>query len=69
LRAGEQIILLTDGITEAEDVAGNQFADKGLNAIANYDNIDAILDHVMNFQAPNLAQDDCTLIGIRYTGE
>lgn len=69
LHAGEQIILLTDGITEAEDVAGNQFADKGLNAIANYDNIDAILDHVMNFQAPNLAQDDCTLIGIRYTGE
>jgi phosphoserine phosphatase RsbU/P len=69
LHAGEQLILLTDGITEAEDVAGNQFGDAGLNAIANYDNIDAILDHVMSFQAPNLAQDDCTLIGVRYTGE
>ena len=64
----EQLLLLTDGVTEAEDIAGNQFADAGLHAIANHENVDAILDHVVSFQAPNLAQDDCTLLGIRYTG-
>jgi len=64
----EQLLLLTDGVTEAEDIAGNQFADAGLHAIANHENVDAILDQVVSFQAPNLAQDDCTLLGIRYTG-
>jgi serine phosphatase RsbU (regulator of sigma subunit) len=68
LQPEDQLLLLTDGVTEAEDVAGNQFADAGLHAIANHENVDAILDHVMSFQAPNLAQDDCTLLGIRYTG-
>jgi len=31
-------------------------------------NIDAIIDHVHNFQTPNPAQDDCTLLEVRYTG-
>jgi phosphoserine phosphatase RsbU/P len=68
LQSGERLLLTTDGITEAEDPAGNQLGESGLNAIAHYDNLDAILDHVKNFQTPNLAQDDCTLLEIRYTG-
>jgi phosphoserine phosphatase RsbU/P len=56
----------SDGVTEAEDNAGNQFGDSELNAIAHYENIDTIIDHAKNFQAPNLAQDDCTLLKIRY---
>jgi serine phosphatase RsbU (regulator of sigma subunit) len=68
LQPGERIFLLTDGITEAEDSAGNQFGDCGLNTIAQCETLDAILDHVTKFQAPNLAQDDCTLLEIRYLG-
>ena len=69
LQPGEKILIATDGITEAEDPAGNQFGDTGLNAIAHYKSVDAILDHVAGFHAPELAQDDCTLLEIRYTAE
>ena len=68
LQPGEWILLASDGVTEAEDARGNQLGDSGLNAIAHYENIDAIIDHVNNFQRPNLAQDDCTLLRIRYMG-
>lgn len=67
LRPGEWLLLASDGVTEAEDIAGNQFGDSGLNAVAHED-IDAIINHVKNFQEPNLAQDDCTLLKIRYLG-
>ena len=68
LEPGERLFLLTDGITEAEDSAGNQFGECGLNTLAQCETLDAILDHVTKFQAPNLAQDDCTLMEIRYLG-
>jgi serine phosphatase RsbU (regulator of sigma subunit) len=68
LQPGEWLLLASDGVTEAEDIAGNQFGDSGLNAVAHYENIDAIIDRVDNFHAPNPAQDDCTLLKIRYTG-
>ncbi len=66
LRPDEWILLASDGVTEAEDIAGNQFGDSGLHAIAHYEDIDAIIDSVKSFQVPNPAQDDCTLLKIRY---
>jgi sigma-B regulation protein RsbU (phosphoserine phosphatase) len=68
LQPGEWLLLASDGVTEAEDSAGKQFGDSGLNAIAHYEDINAIIDHVKDFQMPNLAQDDCTLLKIRYVG-
>jgi hypothetical protein len=38
-----------------------------METVALYDNIDAILDQVAGFQAPYLAQDDCTLLEIHYS--
>jgi sigma-B regulation protein RsbU (phosphoserine phosphatase) len=67
LQPGERLLLVTDGITEAEDNAGRQFGDSGLGIVAHCD-IDLILDRVAKFQAPNPAQDDCTLLEIRYLG-
>jgi serine phosphatase RsbU (regulator of sigma subunit) len=69
LRPGERILLVTDGITEAENPAGEIFGDSGLSAFAHLDDIDAILDIVARFHAPNSAQDDITLIDVRYTGK
>jgi sigma-B regulation protein RsbU (phosphoserine phosphatase) len=66
LQPGERLLLVTDGITEAENEAGMQFGDTGLNAIAHYDDVGSILDQVAKFHAPNEAGDDCTLIEIRY---
>ncbi len=67
LQPGERLLVVTDGITEAEDSAGNQFGDSGLDVVAHH-NLEAILNQVANFQAPNLAQDDCTLLEIQYLG-
>jgi phosphoserine phosphatase RsbU/P len=66
LQPGEWLLLASDGVTEAEDSAGNQFGDSGLNQVAHFEDIDTIIDHVKNFQMPNLAQDDCTLLKIKY---
>lgn len=67
LQPGERLLLVTDGITEAEDNAGRQFGDADLDTVVDCD-IDLILDRVAKFQAPNPAQDDCTLLEIRYLG-
>ncbi len=68
LQPGEWLLLASDGVTEAEDPTGNQFGDTELDEVARCEDIEAILDRIKNFQAPNLAQDDCTLLKIRYTG-
>jgi len=68
LEPAERLLLTTDGVTEAENTAGELFGDSALNAVAPLSDLDAILDHVAKFHAPNPAQDDCTLLEIRYTG-
>jgi len=67
-RLGERLLLATDGITEAENSAGELFGDLRLSAVAHYEDIDAILDCLARFQAPNPVQDDITRIDVDYTG-
>jgi serine phosphatase RsbU (regulator of sigma subunit) len=68
LQPGERILLATDGLTEAENSAGELFGNSGLSAIAHIDDVAEILASVSRFQSPNEAQDDCTLVSIRYKG-
>jgi phosphoserine phosphatase RsbU/P len=68
LRPGERLLLTTDGITEAENSSGEQFGDSGLSSVAHFEDLDSILEHVENFRALNPAEDDCTLLEIRYVG-
>jgi phosphoserine phosphatase RsbU/P len=69
LQPGERLLVVSDGVTEAEDIEGNQFGDSGLEVVASLENLSAILDRVSRFHAPNPSQDDCTLLEIQYTGE
>jgi phosphoserine phosphatase RsbU/P len=69
LRPGERVLLITDGITEAENSDGRQFDEIWLSVVTHYRSIGDILDHVAKFQAPNPAQDDCTLVEVRYQGK
>jgi serine phosphatase RsbU (regulator of sigma subunit) len=69
LNPGERVLLTTDGITEAENSAGEGLGDQGFSTIAQQRDIDGILEYVARYQAPNPAQDDITLIEIRYTGQ
>jgi len=68
LRPGERLLLATDGITEAENSEGRQFEESWLGVVTHCRNIGEILDQVAKFRAPNPAQDDCTLVEIRYSG-
>jgi phosphoserine phosphatase RsbU/P len=66
LRTGERILLPTDGLTEAEDSSGLEFGEAGIISCAPHQNVDEILEAVVKFRTPNPAQDDCTLVEIRY---
>jgi serine phosphatase RsbU (regulator of sigma subunit) len=68
LQPGQRILLATDGLIEAENSAGESFGEDGLRRIAHEQDLGSILNHVARFQAPNQAEDDCTLVDIRYTG-
>jgi serine phosphatase RsbU (regulator of sigma subunit) len=67
-KPGERLLLATDGLIEAENPAGEAIGDEAFAGIARTLEMDGILDHVMRFQAPNEAMDDCTLVEICYTG-
>jgi serine phosphatase RsbU (regulator of sigma subunit) len=69
LRAGERILLPTDGLTEAEDSNGREFGESGLIACAPCQNCNEILEEVAKFSAPNPARDDCTLLELRFMGD
>lgn len=68
LQPGERILLATDGLLEAENSAGDVFGESGLADVVHNHDLDSILDQVFRFSAPNEAQDDCTLVEVRYTG-
>jgi phosphoserine phosphatase RsbU/P len=69
LRPGDRILLTTDGITEVEDRSGQQIGIDGLAALAHMANLDEIVKHLQKFQATREAQDDWTLLDIRFTGK
>jgi phosphoserine phosphatase RsbU/P len=66
LAPGDRILLVTDGITEAENTQGEQFGDVGLDAIVRHSTINEILEHITRFQGPNQPEDDLTLLDVSY---
>ena len=69
LRPGDRILLTTDGITEVEDRSGRQIGIDGLAGLAHMPSLDEIVKHLQKYQATREAQDDWTLLDIRYTGK
>ena len=69
LHPGDRILLTTDGITETEDKAGQQIGIEGLAGLAYLPSLDAVIEHLATIQASAEAQDDWTLLDIRYTGK
>jgi serine phosphatase RsbU (regulator of sigma subunit) len=66
---GDRILLATDGVTEAENIAEEPFGDSRFKSAARLESVDGILDRVASFLAGNPAQDDCTLLEIEYRGQ
>jgi sigma-B regulation protein RsbU (phosphoserine phosphatase) len=70
LKAGDRFILVTDGVTEAENAMGDFFEDSRLEAVAAKDpTLEGIFAAVSEFCAGTPLNDDCTVVELEYTGE
>jgi serine phosphatase RsbU (regulator of sigma subunit) len=68
LKPGDKLVLVTDGVTEAENARGEFFEDFRLEAVAGRGSLDEIFGAISNFCAGNPLSDDCTVVELRYTG-
>jgi len=67
LRPGDRLILVTDGITEAENSNGEFFGEQRLEEFAQGEKpLDEIFSAVRLFRAGRPIQDDCTILELAY---
>jgi phosphoserine phosphatase RsbU/P len=69
LKPGDRFILVTDGVTEAENAQGDFFDNERLEQVAaKSPTLEDIFDAVSVFCAGTPLGDDCTVVEIQYTG-
>jgi len=69
LHPGDRLVLVTDGVTEAENAAGEFFENERLEAAAaRSSTIDDIFAALTEFCAGTPLSDDCTVVDLLYTG-
>ena len=70
LSPGDRLVLVTDGVTEAENEKGEFFDNERLEAVANQDPcFDAVFSAVTTFCNGVPLNDDCTVVELCYTGD
>ena len=69
LHPGDRLVLVTDGVTEAEDPTGEFFDNERLEVAAKKGTMKDIFDAVSQFCAGNPLSDDCTVVELHYSGE
>jgi serine phosphatase RsbU (regulator of sigma subunit) len=68
MKSGDRFILVTDGVTEAENAMGDFFEDFRLEAAAAKNaTLEGIFSAVSEFCAGNPLNDDCTVVELTYT--
>ena len=69
LKPGDRFIMVTDGVTEAENARGDFFDNERLEAVAaRPGTLEDIFAAVSQFCAGTPLGDDCTVVELRYTG-
>ena len=68
LKPGDRLVLVTDGVTEAEDASGEFFEDSRLEQAAKAGTLDDIFAAIMKFCQGRPLNDDCTVVELVYTG-
>ena len=70
LEPGTRVLLVTDGVTEAEDEAGEFFGNARLeSALAQSGQLQDIFESLSSFCGTASSADDCTLVEILYCGD
>jgi phosphoserine phosphatase RsbU/P len=68
MKSGDRFILVTDGVTEAENAMGDFYEDFRLEAAAaKSPTLEGIFSSVTEFCAGNPLSDDCTVVELCYT--
>jgi sigma-B regulation protein RsbU (phosphoserine phosphatase) len=69
LHTGDRLILVTDGVTEAENARGDFFEDHRLEAVAGKSSsMEDIFSALANFCGGTPLSDDCTVVELVYSG-
>ena len=68
LKPGDRLVLVTDGVTEAENAAGDFFEDSRLEEAAQLGTMDDIFAAITKFCQGRPLSDDCTVVELSYTG-
>lgn len=68
LKPGDRLILVTDGVTEAQDATGEFFEDFRLETAAKTGSLEDIFTAISNFCSGTPLGDDCTVVELAYTG-
>jgi serine phosphatase RsbU (regulator of sigma subunit) len=69
MKPGDRLILVTDGVTEAENAAGDFFDNERLEAVSlRGSSLEDIFSAVSEFCAGTPLGDDCTVVELVYTG-
>lgn len=68
LRPGSGVILVSDGITEAENTNGDFFGDERLDSASVCSGLQSVLERMTDFCAGCPANDDCTIVEVIFTG-
>jgi phosphoserine phosphatase RsbU/P len=70
LKAGDRFIIVTDGVTEAENARGDFYDNERLEAVAGKSSgFEEIFTSVTHFCGGTPLNDDCTVVELVYTGE
>src|SRR5579872_4485374 len=68
LKPGDRLILVTDGVTEAENARGDFFEDSRLEQAAKTGTLEQIFTAISSFCGGTPLNDDCTVVELLYTG-
>jgi phosphoserine phosphatase RsbU/P len=69
LHPGDRLVMVTDGVTEAENSRGDFFDNERLELAAKKGSLDDIFAAVADFCGGTPLNDDCTVVELIYTGE
>src|ERR1700690_718706 len=68
LKPGDRLVLVTDGVTEAENARGDFFEDSRLELAAKAGSLEQIFTAISDFCGGTPLSDDCTVVELLYTG-